>query len=195
MYRKEVSIKIIIVVIVAAAILIVPSSVLQLSHAQMDQTTILDMHNQERALVKVPVPIPPLVWSNNLANGAQKWANHLATLGLRCDPDPIGCSGFPPHDPNIRNVLGENLWMGGTGFYPTAQQVQSWINEKSNYVPGTPIKNWQPGDPVTGHYTQMVWRNTYEIGCAASTGTPPSNVDFLVCRYNTPGNFLGQLPY
>jgi Cysteine-rich secretory protein family len=201
MYKKEVSIKIIIIVaIVAAAILIVPSSVLQLSYAQTNadfQNTILNIHNRERAAVNVPVPIPPLTWNNDLADAAQIWANHLATLGLTCHPDPIGCSGFPPHDPSIGGIQGENLWMGGTGFYTTAQQVEDWVKEKSNYVPGTPMPTGppDPNAPVTGHYTQMVWRNTQQIGCATATGIPPSNVDFLVCRYSPPGNYDGELPY
>lgn len=35
--------------------------------------TILHIHNQELAAVNVPVPIPPLTWSNSLAAGAQTW--------------------------------------------------------------------------------------------------------------------------
>jgi hypothetical protein len=38
----------------------------------------------------------------------------------------------------------------------------------------------------------MVWQDTQEIGCGfASSG----QMDFLVCRYNPPGNLPGQTPY
>jgi pathogenesis-related protein 1 len=94
-----------------------------------------------------------------------------------------------PHDPS-RGFVGENLWMGGVGLSSTAQQVEDWVYEKNNYHGGP--YNPQPGDPVIGHYTQMVWRNTNEIGCAtASDGT----MDFLVCRYSPLGNVRGQNPY
>jgi pathogenesis-related protein 1 len=178
------------VALVAAAILTVPSSVLQVSHAQTSadfQNTILSIHNQERALVKVPA----LTWNDNLAAAAKTWATYLTTLGLRCDPPPGTCNP-PPHDNSIRGIQSENLWAGTAGRYTTAQQVQSWVNEKSNYIPGTPIKQWQEGDPVTGHYTQMVWQTTKEIGCATASD---GNMEFLVCRYSPSGNYLGQTPY
>ena len=56
------------VAFVAAAILTVPSSVMQLSHAQTNadfQNTILSIHNRERALVGVA----PLTWNNDLEAG------------------------------------------------------------------------------------------------------------------------------
>ena len=70
-------------ILVTAAIVIVPSSVLQVSHAQSNvglQKTILDIHNEERRIVGVQ----PLTWDSNLAADAQSWATYLTTLGLRC---------------------------------------------------------------------------------------------------------------
>ena len=65
MYNK-ISVKITMILIMTAA-LAVPSSVLQLSHAQGDlQNTILNTHNQERAAVGVA----PLTWSDSLAANA-----------------------------------------------------------------------------------------------------------------------------
>jgi len=167
---------------VAAAILTLPSSMLQLSHAQANSdfiNTILSIHNRERALVNVP----PLTWSNNLAAAAQTWANHLLTLGLKYGDLAV-------HDDSIIDQ-GENLVGPGiAGVYTTAQNVQLWVNEKSNYHGGP--YNEQPGGPVIGHYIQMVWRNTKEIGCAASSD---GTLDFLVCRYSPPGSYPGENPY
>ena len=77
MYKK-LSTKIIII-LVTAGILTVPSSVLQVSHAQSNadlQNTVLEIVNRERAAVGVP----PLVWSDTLAAGTQTWADHQAGL-------------------------------------------------------------------------------------------------------------------
>ena len=76
MYNK-ISVKITMILIMTAA-LAVPSSVLQLSHAQGDlQNTIMNTHNQERAAVGVP----PLTWSDTLAAHAQPWADKVYATG------------------------------------------------------------------------------------------------------------------
>ena len=43
-----------------------------------------------------------------------------------------------------------------------------------------------------GHYTQVVWRNTREVGCAVARN---GSDDFLVCRYWPSGNWMGQVPF
>jgi Cysteine-rich secretory protein family len=167
--------------------LIVPSAVLQRSHAQSDlANTVLAVHNRERAAVGVP-PVDPLVWSDKLAADAKIWAEHLATTGEFV------------HDTEHLPTLGEgeNLaamsWMGSHNTtVPIAQNMQGWVAEKNSYQ-GLPSAT---GTNVTGHYTQMVWRNTKEIGCATATSTASGGGrDILVCRYSPPGNIVGQKPY
>jgi uncharacterized protein YkwD len=140
-------------------------------------TSILAVHNQERA----DVSVPPLVWSDELAAGAQTWADHIATTG------EFGHS-------QCSECYGENLAARDhTTVVPMAQALASWVSEKNNYQGG-------PFDPTTqtnasnvyAHYTQMVWNGTTEIGCATDTG---GGVDYLVCRYTPPGNSIGQTPY
>ena len=82
--NKKASVNITIILTIAA-ILIVPLSVLQLSHAQGNsdiKNTILKIHNLARSQVDVPA----LSWSNSLAADAQSWADHLMTLGLPPKP-------------------------------------------------------------------------------------------------------------
>jgi uncharacterized protein YkwD len=140
-------------------------------------SSILAVHNQERAAVGVP----PLVWSNELASGAQTWAQNLATTGEFA------------HDPNRPDGVGENI----AGFNPSmgvsapGEGQSLWVDEKQNWQGGvlTP-ENWYP----TGHYTQMVWKDTQEVGCGTASGDGhPFSI--LVCRYNPNGNFMGQAPY
>jgi pathogenesis-related protein 1 len=135
--------------------------------------SILAVHNSERAAVGVP----PLVWSDTLAASAQAWAEHLATMKEMVHSGPG------------ENIAGFN-WEDG----PTAPYGASlWVAEKQNWRGGVLTEeNWYP----TGHYTQMVWRNTQEVGCgAAPPGAGGPTWSTLVCQYNPPGNYMGQAPY
>ncbi|MCJ7444961.1 MAG: CAP domain-containing protein [Methanotrichaceae archaeon] len=133
---------------------------------------ILSAHNKYRAEVN----IPPLVWSDTLASGAQEWADYLATLGRLQHSN----SGY-----------GENLWMGSPpGYFSYTQMVDGWGSEKQYFVYGifpnvSSTGNWAD----VGHYTQIIWKNTLQCGCAKATG---GNWDYFVCRYNPPGNYIGQ---
>ena len=72
-------------IFVMTTLLTVLSSVVQLSYAKLDtdfENAMLNIHNDERTVVGVQ----PLMWSSSLAADSQSWANHLATLGLVCDP-------------------------------------------------------------------------------------------------------------
>src|ERR671917_2421878 len=137
--------------------------------------SILAVHNSERAAVGVP----PLVWSDTLAASAQTWAEHLSTI-----PEMVHSTNRP---------YGENI----AGFFtdPTEPTggTSLWVAEKQNWQGGVLTQeNWYP----TGHYTQMVWRNTQEVGCgAAPPGAGGPAWSTLVCQYNPPGNYIGQAPY
>ena len=188
-------------ILVTAAILTVQSSsMLQISYAQSrldanTQNVILNMHNQERANVQVPA----LTWSNDLARDAQNWANTIVSRNLRWDlcgtsQDPNGTQ-CPPHVPRDQaNGQGENLAWGYNT--PVVTLAQGWADERSNYVPGTPIAGNLGWPNVYGHYTQMVWSSTTQIGCGIAQQTiGANNWDILVCRYAPGGNWIGQVPY
>ncbi len=145
---------------------------------------IVDLHNRYRA----EVGVPPVRWSNIVEKSSEEWAIHLArSEGLRMV------------HANFRNSYGENL-SGGPGIWRTdgdAYTALEWAvisfgNEKKNYR-GVPISP-DNGFYRYGHYTQMVWRTTTEIGCAvAKREDIPGYI--AVCRYNPAGNIIGQKPY
>ena len=138
---------------------------------------ILATHNRYRS----EVAIPPLTWSSELANDAKVWADRLASPGNRT----------LQHDPNTN--YGENLWMGTSGAFTLTEMLDSWGREKQYFVNGffpnvSSTNQWSD----VGHYTQIVWSDTTQVGCSLSRNR---NFDFLVCRYNPPGNFQGQRAY
>jgi hypothetical protein len=135
-------------------------------------------HNRERDRAGVP----RLEWSRELARAAQAWAQTLAG------------EGWLRHASRAENGgAGENLWMGSAGYYAPETMIAAFLEERSLYRPGTfpnvsRTGNWQD----VGHYTQIVWRDTRQVGCAvASDGRD----DFLVCRYWPSGNWMGQVPF
>ena len=113
MYRK-VSIGII-TILVTAAILTVPSSMLQVSHAQSTMQGVLATHNGERTNAKVPannmVGNPALTWSDSTRPQAQTYADQLKSQGYVCnysnDNNNVckkGSSGLP------HGATNENSW-------------------------------------------------------------------------------------
>jgi hypothetical protein len=187
---------IITVTLVTAAFLIVQSSMLPLSYAQTTnadfQNIIENMHNQERTNVQVPT----VTWSDSLAWDAQNWANYIASLGLRPYRGQNDPGDPAPHATwEQRNGQGENLAWGARGAFPVSTFVEGWANEKSNCPPGCMIPaDGSLGVPprVYGHYTQMVWQSTTQIGCGLASD---ANQDYLVCRYAPAGNWPNQAPY
>ncbi|MGB7661969.1 MAG: CAP domain-containing protein [Nitrososphaeraceae archaeon] len=146
--------------------------------------SILAEHNKERALVGVA----PLTWSDKLAADAQAWADHLSTTGEFA------------HSPSFAAGKGEYgeaiAGLSNTTDSGIIDGQMRWAAEKDN--PGYHGEPFYPDPKFTngapGHYTQMVWRNTTEVGCAtAPAGALPFPV--LVCRYNPSGNFYGQPAY
>lgn len=135
------------------------------------QNRMLAAHNAVRAQLGEP----PLTWSPALARYAQQWADHLASERAFY------------HRPNPR--FGENLFMieGDNALAPPEDVVRAWAGEARHYNERT---NSCRG--VCGHFTQIVWRSTREVGCAAGRS---DGYEVWVCNYNPPGNVIGERPY
>ncbi|MBW8752677.1 MAG: SCP-like extracellular [Sphingomonadales bacterium] len=141
------------------------------------ESRVLAMHNVERARMGVA----PLRWDPALAASAQRWADQLAA------------SGRFEHAPENRMAPeGENLWAGTRGYFAPEAMVDAWIREKKYFRPGVFPDNSTTGEVEdVGHYTQLVWRATGEVGCAKASS---SREDILVCRYAEAGNYIGERP-
>lgn len=152
---------------------------------KVEQTEMVAAHNKYRSEAGVLLEV---TWSEKLGKLAQVHANKLKTeqscrLSLS----------------DARDV-GENLYWASALIYSTgeteAQQitpeqvVNSWGRERENYH--YPSNSCDVGK-VCGHYTQMVWANTAEIGCAKAVCEDNSQV--WVCNYYPAGNYIGEKPY
>ncbi|KRB82533.1 SCP-like extracellular [Sphingomonas sp. Root710] len=144
------------------------------------EARLLASHNRERS----SLGIPPLVWDRKLARDAQAYVLHLAETGY------LVHSEDDPADPDPQ---GENLWAGTSGYYGPEAMVGLWIEEKKDFKPGIFPNNSISGDlEQVGHYTQLMWRSSHSVGCAAARGAED---DFLVCRYSEGGNVIGERPF
>lgn len=132
---------------------------------------LLEEHNDARD----DVGVPRLTWSNRLAAEAQQWAEVLAQRGNMQHSTHEGRGG-----------AGENLWMGSAGHYGPEVMIGAFVDEQRIFRAGTfPHVSTTGRWNDVGHYTQVVWRDTSEVGCAVAQG---GGNDFLVCRYWPAGN-------
>lgn len=139
---------------------------------------LLAAHNAERTALGVP----PLTWNDQLAGDARLWANKLAASGrFEHSPDEAG-----------KDVEGENLWAGTPRAFSPEAMVHLWVAEKRDYRPGVFPDNSRSGEVENvGHYTQVIWRSTRQVGCATAVG---EQEEVLVCRYSEAGNVYGERP-
>ncbi len=133
---------------------------------------VLDFHTR----VCAEVGVGPLTWSPTAARAAQQWADAVVRTGV-VEHNAMG--------------YGQNIAWGWGSDYNVLKGAQRWYNEKQSYTPGT-VFNGQ-----AGHYTQMVWRNSTEIGVSKATiqtGQFKGQLVF-VANYNPAGNSFGTTPY
>ncbi len=117
--------------------------------------------------------VPPLTWSRQLAAHAQAWADSL-----------LARRQFS-HTPN--SPYGQNLYEIQGATASPERVVKAWADESRNY-------NYDSNTchGVCGHYTQIVWSDTKEVGCAVARA---ESLEIWVCDYNPPGNWVGRRPW
>lgn len=147
-------------------------------------------HNQVRAMVDTSDiaagPLPPMVWDPDLAAHALAWAEMCV--------DNDAPSGLIDHSSSTyrTNVagysyVGENVF-GSGGAASAEQAVDVWAAEKANFT----YPNTCSG--TCGHYTQVVWRTSINLGCANVTCNSLTYKGAILCMYG-PGGNSGGAPY
>ncbi len=155
--------------------LLLAATSLECAHAQDASfpARVLVMHNQERE----SLGIAPLQWNAALAEQARQWAASLARRGAF-------------EHAGERAGQGENLWMGTAGFFSPEDMIGGFLSERRWFRPGVfPLVSRTGQWHDVGHYSQMIWPGTRELGCAVIQGKED---EVLVCRYWPAGNVMGQ---
>jgi len=177
--------------------------------------TILNKHNTLRAKVAngretqgCPGPQPSATnmlemrWNSQLAEVAQAWAEQCPNL-----------KGPNPHDASDNRKIcasdyhvGQNIYSywGQDSTSAWENAIDSWYNEVKD-MPNSLVSrfgsNTCSSRGIIGHYTQVVWAATNEVGCGGihypgtlgGTTYPESKI--YVCNYGPGGNFLGSPLY
>ncbi|KAG3289604.1 serotriflin-like [Ictidomys tridecemlineatus] len=121
-------------------------------------------------------------WNAEVAKNAEKWAN-------RCT---LSHSSRRQRKVSFANC-GENLFMSSAPL-PWSHIIQVFYDEVKNFKYGV-------GDiranSKTGHYTQLVWATSHEIGCALAHCPHKRLSYFYVCHYCPEGNNINtkKTPY
>nr|XP_009675187.1 PREDICTED: cysteine-rich venom protein-like [Struthio camelus australis] len=161
----------------------VPATFDVLSTSKADQQKlIVEKHNALRRGVNPPASnMLKMEWSPEVAKNAEIWANKC-TL-----------SHSPATMRKINVTCGENLFMSPDAFsWPSA--IQYWYDEVKDFKYGTGATR---RGAVVGHYTQVVWYKSYQVGCAVAFCPETTYKYFYVCQYCPAGNRIDLLgtPY
>lgn len=142
---------------------------------------VLAAHNIYRS----EVGVPSLTWSAELATYAQAWADELVK-NRNCQ------LRHRPQDSNDRwnLIYGENIFSGSSG-YTMIDAVKDWGSEKNMFDTKSRkcIGEWS----TCGHYTQIIWKKTTQVGCAIAKCA--NGMIIMVCNYNPPGNMNREPAY
>jgi len=138
--------------------------------------TVLDIHNAERNALG----LPSLTWAADLAGTSQSWCNTIAAR------NSLAHSTGRVH-------IGENVAYTKSKAGSVAANINLWLSEKAYFINGLyPHISTTGNVEDAGHYSQIVWRTTTQVGCGQATN---AGHDFLVCQYRVGGNSNGVRPY
>lgn len=122
-----------------------------------------------------------VTWNKQIAEVAQRWARQ--------------CNYGHDHCRNIPGMLvGQNVAMTGTSGKAKLNIsgiAWMWYNKEVSEYSSSAVDKFA-FSMSTGHFTQWIWGNTYQIGCGY-TGYPAGSYHdyFLVCNYGPAGNVMG----
>ena len=131
-----------------------------------------------------------MTWNESLAGASKAWA-------VQCK----WYHGFPPLPGTSLTKYGQNLYMIRGPKINMVKAVQAWYDEKSDFDYDT---LGCAAGKMCGHYTQVVWAASRQVGCAYHFCTEvrdekkaitSNDAEVLACDYLPQGNFVGEKPF
>ena len=157
------------------------------SQSTEDKKKALKIHNDARE----DVGSSPLVWSSKLEKQALLYAKILARKDekkrMKHSETNDGENMTYSYSAEIINKVTTPTF----SKTPLADASLGWYEEISDYR-YSKVKKRRVGPPI-GHYTQMVWKDTRQVGMAYAISKKGSV--YVVARYYPAGNFVGEYPY
>ncbi|CDJ37363.1 SCP-like domain-containing protein, putative [Eimeria tenella] len=132
-------------------------------------------HNKKR-VGKLKKPLMPMERNSDAVYQALTYAKYVMEHG--CPFKHSGADGF-----------GENLYATSGPQAMCSDAVGAWYNEIKHFNGKYPGGNWTL---KSGHFTQVMWSGSTELGCARTVGCGSS---ILICNYKPPGNWSGEPPF
>jgi hypothetical protein len=138
------------------------------------QTCIGQDFDVNHAHLRAMHDVKPLRYTKELSDRAAGWAAQFKD----------NCAAAAPAN-------GINVFLGAAGTtWEPRDAVAAWSEEEQHFDYGS---NTCADGKGCGRYTQMVWRNSKEFGCA--TVECASGETLMACHYEPQGNVMGQKPF
>lgn len=162
-----------------------------------------------------PLAVDPLTWSDALAAEALESLQQQQETLIRAAQDGWATGQIPLPTHRTDHKYGENIaaW-AGSSRPPAERAVALWLREKSVFNLLNSLGSYRVGDElpsiaapekehqplIVGHYTQLIWRSTRQLGAAQLTfdladDHATRHYVAIICNYDPPGNRYGERPY
>merc|ERR1711962_508057 len=135
-----------------------------------------------------------MIWSDELAEVAQRWANQCSQAAGNGAHDKLRRTDkFPQPGQNVASLYND----GGKQIDLATKMVGLWYDKEVIHMPPAAVSEFPKNATKAGatgeigHYTQIVWAETSEVGCGYIRYTDEEGTvtDELVCNYGPGGNY------
>lgn len=176
-------------------------------HNESRSEVALGLFVGRNALLPFAQNMQKLQWDSKLEEVAQLWANQCVwqhNSDRQSEYNALSPTSSQGEQLSNSESVGENIAYNASSSLKSANIEQAlngynnWVDEGNDWAFGR-ISDAQTCRGVCGHFTQIIWANTYKVGCAVNfceAGTLSSlPATYLVCNYASAGNFTSQSPY
>ncbi len=171
--------------------LLAAASSVQAGQFSVDAVKMVKAHNEVREVVGSP----KVKWSKMLETKAEGQLKILYRMG--CTMRHFGggenlfwASALQSFQP--KKAAGQSVWQRSPQKISENDVVAKWADERIWYSSHDNTCH-APEGKSCGHFTQIVWRKTTEIGCGRAICDDNSQI--WLCIYFPVGNIEGETPY